>query len=610
MVDDDLAPPPAPTFYAEEKKKRGTFFNFIKKKKSQAEKKDVSEELPELPDISESPTKSELKRHDKPIKKEDELPTLDLDDIPLPPSPKKYEELLKAKPEEEPKKEKVTVKPKPVPKPMKIKAKPEAKPKDKKPVVKKIKTAPKPVKQITPKVVPKPVKEIKPKAAPKPVKKQSVQAKPIKKAEAKPEIKPAKKIKLPKPKDELDEEIERYFAQMEKEQQKLKKELDKILPGIKPLQLQTGEQVHSLRQLKEAIERLDKETFQHHIEHNDFYKWVKDILKEEELAESLRNKIVKKDVLLALKLHEDDIKKTIQSKEMNILQDKRFRQGLIKELQAKIEELHDLAVNLTKKDAYLKNKEKTINEKVKQATQDKLAEIERTRKSLEAQKKTLDVKAADVENAKKEASKKEADLSAQRKQFEKDKSEAQKLFDSIPKIKQDKKDLELKQKDFKKSSDKESQRLKTWEASLKREKARLDKEREDITSKLKKRQEIEAYFKSIEGKLKQERTDVEEKGFGTYLKAKLKEVGQIDVEEEAKQESPAVKGGTYFEIYKKIDTCRNLIDASKLEDAKKLYKEIKDEFYKARLSDKEKPILYNAIRELYDDIHLAVLEQS
>ncbi|MFH1506182.1 MAG: hypothetical protein ABIE94_04325 [archaeon] len=602
MADDDLgeAPMAPEVSIGHNKKGRKALFKFIKKKKKEPEpsvpETNAPEQMPEIPDdipdVPSSPFDAEykkilkeekvLKNEDKALKKidqglkEEELEEdkafeeLGLEDVPPPPSLKVLKKTLQE--------------PKPIKKAVKPKKKPAKKP------VKKILATKKPVKKTAPKSKP----ALKAKPVPKPA--PAVVSKP------KPQPKPKKKMRVPRPKDEMDIEIEKYFGRMEKEQITLKNQLDKILPGIKPLKLVTGEHVRSLRQLKEAVEKLDKETFQHHLDHNDFYKWVKNILKEEVLAEKLRSKIVKREVLQVLREHEEDIKNTIRSKEIKILQDKRFRQGLIKELKSRIDELHDLAVTLARKDKYLKSKQKNISASVKKATKARVEELDRTKKNLDTKEKNLD-------KNKNEFSKKQDNYKKATAKFEKDRKEAQKLFDSAPGIKKRKQDIEKQEKDFKNYQAKTNKNLKTWESSLKKEKARLDKQRKVVERQLKQREKIESYFKNVEGKLKNERSNVEEKGFGTYLQAKLKEIGDVDVEEAAREERPMVKGGDYFEIYRKIDKSRDLLDASKIEEAKKLYQKIKEMFYNAKLTEKEKPILYNAIRELYDDIHLAVLEQ-
>jgi len=54
--------------------------------------------------------------------------------------------------------------------------------------------------------------------------------------------------------------------------------------------LPSGERLHTLDELSEAINLIDPESFQHHVnqEKNDFASWVEHVFGEQELADSLR----------------------------------------------------------------------------------------------------------------------------------------------------------------------------------------------------------------------------------------------------------------------------------------------------------------------------------
>ena len=61
------------------------------------------------------------------------------------------------------------------------------------------------------------------------------------------------------------------------------------------------------------------------------------------------------------------------------------------------------------------------------------------------------------------------------------------------------------------------------------------------------------------------------------------------------------------ELQARIDRCRKLIEGGNLENAKEEYNLIKDLFARSSLEPEEKSLVYNSIRELYNDIHLALL---
>ncbi|MBU1849402.1 MAG: hypothetical protein KKH40_01615, partial [Nanoarchaeota archaeon] len=62
------------------------------------------------------------------------------------------------------------------------------------------------------------------------------------------------------------------------------------------------------------------------------------------------------------------------------------------------------------------------------------------------------------------------------------------------------------------------------------------------------------------------------------------------------------------ELYSFIDQCRKMVDISQIDDAKNEYLKIKSLFGKTPMDPADRAMLYNSIRELYDDINLAMLK--
>jgi len=59
---------------------------------------------------------------------------------------------------------------------------------------------------------------------------------------------------------------------------------------------------------------------------------------------------------------------------------------------------------------------------------------------------------------------------------------------------------------------------------------------------------------------------------------------------------------------RKIMLCRDMISNKQLSDAKNTYNDLKKMFSNTSLSPNQKEILYNSLRELYDDIYLGLLD--
>ena len=81
----------------------------------------------------------------------------------------------------------------------------------------------------------------------------------------------------------------------------------------------------------------------------------------------------------------------------------------------------------------------------------------------------------------------------------------------------------------------------------------------------------------------------------------------IDVEETADEE---VEEAEHLEFYHMIEQCKSLLQDNKVRDAKIIYKQLRDKFNASKIEASAKSTLYNSIRELYDDINLASMEQE
>ena len=61
------------------------------------------------------------------------------------------------------------------------------------------------------------------------------------------------------------------------------------------------------------------------------------------------------------------------------------------------------------------------------------------------------------------------------------------------------------------------------------------------------------------------------------------------------------------EIYRLVTRCRQLLREKDYDNAKKVYNDIKERYNKLNVESEEKQIIYNTVRELYDDIRLAMI---
>jgi len=107
-----------------------------------------------------------------------------------------------------------------------------------------------------------------------------------------------------------------------------KKELDKFVEKSKPVKkffkittskensikpkhhfiLKGGHRIKSMKELKEAIKFMDKDTFKYHVtkNNNDFAEWVKNIIKDKELSDRIKKSSSKEHMLTELEFREKE----------------------------------------------------------------------------------------------------------------------------------------------------------------------------------------------------------------------------------------------------------------------------------------------------------------
>ena len=80
----------------------------------------------------------------------------------------------------------------------------------------------------------------------------------------------------------------------------------RILGDVKPefcFWVNNGPILRNLQEMAEAIAYMKAETFQHHVngEKNDFSNWIRDVLRDEELAKSIMNTASREKILRRIK---------------------------------------------------------------------------------------------------------------------------------------------------------------------------------------------------------------------------------------------------------------------------------------------------------------------
>jgi hypothetical protein len=113
-------------------------------------------------------------------------------------------------------------------------------------------------------------------------------------------------------------------------------------------------------------------------------------------------------------------------------------------------------------------------------------------------------------------------------------------------------------------------------------------------------------LKQAQARLREAEERIKSKGFSDYLATEMKEEHIVSPEIEEKD---LIKE-THLEVYNMIDECKSFIRTNNLGAARNAYMQLRDIYNSVKAKGTEKDLLYNSIRELYDDIKLAEMSKQ
>lgn len=252
----------------------------------------------------------------------------------------------------------------------------------------------------------------------------------------------------------------------------------------------------------------------------------------------------------------------------------------ILDLKAHFKEKHDeLNAREERLVEQFKQKKEILDKKVEHQVHLQSLREEKFSKQMELQKKQLEEEKAYIDNVKKSAE------TAER--------HAKKLEEHW----------------IKKNADLEAEKN-SFEAEKTKIESTLHKQETEILSSIDRDQRIKEDILAQKKKLLDLKKDVESEGFGKYLQEEMKRLNDdgVSVSPEDDYSHVDLRGNT--EIYDLIDKCNDLIDSGNFKEAKKVYNSVRTKYANSNIIDEEKDILYNKIRELYDDINIAILKSK
>ncbi len=289
----------------------------------------------------------------------------------------------------------------------------------------------------------------------------------------------------------LDDVAGAHFKELEEEHRQLDEELNSIVEGSDALPenghpldkkapagsefvLKSGQKLKSLRDLMQAMEVIDEETFKHHVDgnKNDFAAWLKHVMEEEQLADEIRNATARQELMRILEEHEERIQEEFLEEEHKLDELLQQRGEKLEKASAMDQELESLKHELDDKSAQLADKRKLIT-----------AEVER-RLAEEVEKRLAE------ERAKLEEIREEAE--AKRQEYEKRLEVMGQAYEQ----KYEKRELKTTELEEKVMSKKES--LQKLEQTLKEEKAKLEAAKKETETMLEKAKPLEEQMARID----------------------------------------------------------------------------------------------------------------
>ncbi|MEK6964052.1 MAG: hypothetical protein AABX70_06480 [Nanoarchaeota archaeon] len=379
--------------------------------------------------------------------------------------------------------------------------------------------------------------------------------------------------------------------------------------------LKNGERIASLKDLVEKLDSMSEEVFKEHVTENknDFANWIKEVLKQEKLSEEIRTKKAKEDLLSILKEEGSEVQTRLdkekaevemehldlERKQVELERAKGRFEALKSELENKGKEweafkqhlITDIQANLAEgvSKALVSEQQKLEQEKIRVAglqnkVEIRLKALERDRRMLEEERKGWEAQRVVLESLKERES-----LMAQKEGLFEEREH--RLKDQEAEVKA----MQSALKEALSNSNIESTSVKTEEKQPKKKPSKKVKIREEELNV-----PGEEELRDLEEKiLKKMKTSKDEEKSVTFNLRKL----DVALTGESKNSRFSSKE----EIEERMTHCRKLIEAGHLEAAKEEYNRIKDLFARASLEPEDKSLIYNSIRELYNDIHLALL---
>lgn len=325
-----------------------------------------------------------------------------------------------------------------------------------------------------------------------------------------------------------------------------------------------------------------------------------------EMKNSMKN-FTRPGFIKLLKQYDDKIESIIEQRQIEFSKKSTELTELSESLSAKQKELNSLQTTLKALQKRLDAKEKTIEESVTKHVEKQLVdrskkekimlrrELQKTISMNNDLKKKLDIITKDrilLENTREKL------IEEHRKKL----NSLQETYEhKLSELNKERKEFEEKRKNALGLLHK-ADLIQKEKGNLDKLKSMVEQKKQALNERLYEDKELKQAIDQSEIKLSQERENLDNMIFSKYIKWKLSEPT------DSENISDILKNPLVDEINNMIVDCRSKVLNGNITEAKKMYNAIKHKFETYNIDDYNRSMLFNAIRELYSDIQIAILK--
>lgn len=412
-------------------------------------------------------------------------------------------------------------------------------------------------------------------------------------------------------------DIDEHFKALEQEHEQTMADLSTTVTSTKTphtpatikelLLTKNHETAKNLHDLLQALHLMKDETYQDLVTNRkeELEEQIRELAKKAARIEKLNPTLLQTQIQQELEEHDRQIKQQLKEKKAHL---KEEAENLIK----REDELHRQEEEVKNTQDLMEEEERLLEEREQQWA----TELKKELLTIDEQARKQQTFIEEQEAYIKQAAKEEADRKAEyEERLQRSEQREKEIREQELALMEKKKATEVELMRREANMQTAEEELKGEEAALKEREASFAKEKEAHEQDMQKREELVQktvdQLLAIDNEIHEERAQVEAMqegldhlGFQKLLQRelqKLHELPHMHKEEEETDEQAR-------KLDELIDTCSEAIENKSFGEAKQHYNELKTFYEEQKLSAQEREVAYEALQQLYTNLHLALLE--